>query len=63
MKIIAKITFFVKTYEKEIILFIAVSLISCLSFILGYISKEESLKDPIKIEKINYEIKSFSNHS
>lgn len=63
MKIIAKIIFFVKTYEKEIVLFIAVFLISSFSFMLGYIYREENIKDPIKIEKINYEIKSFSNHS
>ncbi len=57
MKIIAKIKFFVKEYEKEIVLFTAVFLISLLSFALGYLSAKESLKEPIKIQKIDYEIK------
>jgi len=63
MKIIAKIIFFVKEYEKEIVLFIAVFLISTLAFALGYLSAKESLKEPIKIEKINYETKTSCNNS
>jgi len=63
MKIIAKIKFFVKTYEKEIILFVAVFLISFLSFAIGYLSAKESSKEPIKIEKINHELTTPSNHS
>ncbi|MDD4358745.1 MAG: hypothetical protein PHY30_02940 [Candidatus Pacebacteria bacterium] len=57
MKMIAKIKIFVKEYEKEIVLFIAVFLISSLSFALGYLSAKERIKEPIKVEKINYEIK------
>jgi len=63
MKILAKIKLFVKTYEKEIVLFIAVFLISLLSFALGYLSATENFKEPIKIQKINYEIKTSCNHS
>lgn len=63
MKIIAKIIFFVKTYENEIALFIAVFLVSLLSFALGYLSAKEDLKEPIKIEKIDYETKTPCNNS
>ncbi|MFA7142061.1 MAG: hypothetical protein WC157_02035 [Candidatus Paceibacterota bacterium] len=63
MQILAKIRNFVKNYEKEIVLFLAVFLISLLSFILGYIFAKENLKDPIKIEKINYEIETPCNYS
>ena len=63
MQIIAKIIIFVKTYEKEIVLFITVFLISLLSFDMGYLFAKESLKEPIKIEKIDYEIKTPCNYS
>ena len=63
MKIIARIKFFVKTYEKDIVLFIAVFLISSLSFAIGYLSAKEDLKQPIKIEKIDYEPTTPSNNS
>ncbi len=63
MKIIARIIAFVKKYEKEIILFIAVFLISLLSFAIGYLFAKENSKEPIKFEKINYDIKTPCTYS
>ena len=63
MKIIAKIKKFVKNYEREIILFIAVFLISTLAFTFGFLYSKNNFKSSIKIQKIDYEINTFSNHS
>ncbi|MFA5013279.1 MAG: hypothetical protein WC520_01805 [Candidatus Paceibacterota bacterium] len=48
---LTKITRFVKAKQDEIVLIIAVVLISLLSFSLGYISAVNDAKKPIKIEK------------
>lgn len=63
MKIIAKIKLFVKKHEQEIILFLTVFLISMLAFSLGVNFSKENQKEPIKIEKLNYEINSSCHHS
>jgi len=49
---LAKIIEFVKKYQSDIILTLAVILISLLSFAIGYITAREQNKEPIKIEQI-----------
>lgn len=55
MKMIAKVKNFVKRYEHEIVLFMAIFLITMLAFSLGYNFAKEQFKKPIKIEQIDYE--------
>jgi hypothetical protein len=50
---LAKIGEFVKANEHEIVLLIAVILVSLLSFSIGYITAKEETKEPIKIMKQN----------
>jgi hypothetical protein len=50
MHIVAKAVAVVKRRESDIILGIAVSLISLLSFGAGYLVAKEQLKEPIHIE-------------
>jgi predicted DNA-binding protein with PD1-like motif len=50
MDILAKIKEFVKAHEVDIILAMAVALISLLSFAIGYLTAKEQLKEPLRIE-------------
>ncbi|MCH7604669.1 hypothetical protein IID24_01645 [Patescibacteria group bacterium] len=55
MNIVAKVLYFVKRYESDILLAIGVILISLLSFAVGYITAKEQLKEPVRIiEDLNY---------
>lgn len=49
----------VKRHENDIIILIAVILVSLLSFALGYIIGELEEKEPINIEHIQHEQKNF----
>ena len=51
---LSKIREFVKAYQSDIILFIAVFLIALLSFALGYLSAKMEDKQPIQFEQNNY---------
>jgi hypothetical protein len=48
---LAKIGRFVKANEAEIVLFVAVALVSLLSFSVGYITAREEIRQPIEIMK------------
>lgn len=48
---LTKITNFVKKNQSEIVLVLAVILISLLAFVWGYLSAQNDLKQEIKIEK------------
>lgn len=58
---IAEIKNFVKKYQSDIILVIAVILISLLSFAVGYLVAKNEEKETIKIEQNKYE--EFTNSS
>ena len=47
---LTKIADFVKRFEREIVLIIAIILISALAFFLGYIYARNQEKEPIRIE-------------
>ncbi len=49
---LAKIKNFIKAYEKDLILAVAVILVALISFGLGRLSKIRELKTPIKIENV-----------
>jgi hypothetical protein len=51
MKILAKIKKFVKENHREIVLFLAIFLISTLSFAIGYLYAKDQIKNPIIIEQ------------
>jgi len=51
---LSKIFQFVKKNKGDIILFIAVVLISLFSFAVGYIIAKEQEKEPIKFETSNF---------
>ena len=46
-----KVNNFLNKYQKEILLFLIVVLLSLLSFALGYIIAKQELKEPLRIEK------------
>jgi hypothetical protein len=46
-----KVNNFLNKYQKEILLFLIVVLLSLLSFALGYIVAKQELKEPLRIEK------------
>jgi hypothetical protein len=48
---LSKIVGFVKVWQSDIILFIAVFLIALLSFALGYLSAKMEDKEPIRFEQ------------
>ena len=48
---LTKIAGFVKRFEREVVLIIAIILISSLSFFLGYIYSQIQDKEPLRIEK------------
>lgn len=50
MIILARIKYFVKKHQADIILIIGVVLISLLSFAMGYISAKTQEKEPIRFE-------------
>jgi len=52
---LSKIPQFVKKYQADIILFIAVILISLLSFAVGYIVAKQQEETPLKFEETKYE--------
>lgn len=52
---LAKIIRFVKDYQEEIVLFIAVFLISLLSFAAGYIISERTNEEKINFENVQEE--------
>lgn len=60
MNILARIAQFVKIHESDIILGVAVILISLLSFATGYLVAKERLKEPISIEENAYEQQSIN---
>jgi hypothetical protein len=47
---VSKITKLVKQYEADIILAIAVVLISLISFAIGYLAAREQFKESIRVE-------------
>jgi len=47
---LTKIADFVKRFEREIVLIIAIILISVLAFFLGYIYARNEQREPIRIE-------------
>ncbi len=51
---LSKISRFVKDYQSDIILFVAVFLIALFSFALGYLSAKMEDKQPIQFEQNNY---------
>ena len=48
---LANFFYFVKKYRSDIILLVAIILISLLSFAVGYITAKIQEKEPLKIEK------------
>ena len=62
MKILAKIKKFVKENNHEIVLFLAIFLISILSFALGYLYAKNQIKNPIIIEQ-NHGFTTRCHHS
>jgi len=52
---LAKISFFVKRNQEDVILLIGVILISLLSFAMGYIVAQQQGKEPVRIEGAGYE--------
>jgi len=62
MNMLAKIKKFVKRYRSEIVLFLAIFLISTLSFALGYLYAKDQIKKPIIIEQ-NHGFTTHSYHS
>lgn len=57
---LSKIKQFVKDHQNDIILLIGVILISLLSFAIGYILAKEQEKEPLKIEEIYENSKTYS---
>lgn len=60
MSILSKTAQFVKIRESDIILGVAVILISFLSFATGYLVAKERLKEPISIEQNTNEEQSIN---
>jgi hypothetical protein len=50
-KILTEIAHFLNKYQKEIVLFVMVILVSLLSFAAGYIVAKQEQKEPIRIER------------
>jgi len=48
---LSKFKFFVKKYQKEILIFIITVLISLFSFAIGFIASKEQSKIPIQFEE------------
>ncbi|MDD5638474.1 MAG: hypothetical protein PHO28_01025 [Candidatus Pacebacteria bacterium] len=48
---LSKFKFFVKKYQKEILIFIIIVLISLFSFAIGFIVSKEQSKMPIQFEE------------